>query len=1628
MLFKRIASLLLTAVCLVGPSEIYAGLSGSYLVGSGGLYANLSQALSALSSEGMEGDVYLKVTSSVQVGPFVIGNVQGQSEFDLQIGPSGISVVTLVTTDTTQPILTMSGAENVHLHGFSMTSPAVSQPALRISNGSRNNSVSGSWLLGRSTGRIVEITGTGSDYNLIKDCTLRRGGEGVHMDGGSPSGYGNSIVRCAIDSVSQGVVVYRQSNCTIENNTILTNAGSAGSSNAISVGTQAAIDSVFVTGNTISDVTAGSGYAVAIRHNPLSSYSYLRASNNFIFGFRNTGSSQVRAVYLSGGENRIVNNSILVNDVSATGTAYCVYNGLLAPENKLSLKNNILVNLEATRTAYCIFNLTAAANLESDNNLFYGIGEAYSLGYLIQPLHSLPVWQSNTGLDAHAREGNPQFVSDTDLHLLSTSELAHQNGAVALDVPRDRDNQTRFQPPDIGADEYDYDAPTRDVAILGVIGLPPSFPEHSLLRLEVVVQNRGSAAVNNLPLRLSYGDTARAEVIVSLAPSVSDTTLLLWSTGEIHPNASLTVEAMLPLDANPEDNGRSFTLAVTGQPLSGTYRVGGPGADFQSITSAAEALNSRGVSDDVILYVADGLYSETLQLNSVGGLSSDATLLIRPVPEAEGIVMLSPSNAEQVIGLTNVSYVTIEGLIVRGDGTGQNVVSLTGDSHNNTLRNCQISGGSQSQSSASGVFAGPGCYGNRFQNLEISSAYNGIRLEGSSTSGDAGNHIVGSTINNVRVGVFAMWQRDMLVETCEISVEENSVSYPCYGIRVGNMRGGDTVQIVNNSISRCISSGTLYGLSCESGSGTVQVVNNRIGQFDAQTSGQVNAISVQSGQADIYHNTIHIGDLSSQQVTGIVISGHQTVVNLLNNIVSVDEPVATARFIEWSGGDITSNHNLYDAPGSNTQFRFARSSLDNEYASLSSWTESTGQDSSSLTSIAGFISSEDLHIRPDAAGPSDRGLFLPDFAIDIDGNLRGATPDIGADEYDFIGAITDLEVASIELPVAPLLAATSYDMLSIVRNVGQHPVNNAIVRLCYNLVPVDSQIVSLSAGELLDVYWTWVSPPVDLAFGSLRVVVAAAGDAVDDNDYVDQSIVVAGSPLSGTVTVAPEGAEYSSLSALLENLKWRGISEQTTVLLSEGNYEGPFRFSGVLGADSVRRLVVIPESGANVTLSAANATAVVEFLNTDFVRLQGLTIECGENTPVGLMLDGLSCSNEINSCTIAGPGASVINSIGIKLSGAECHGNGIEGSAISACYTGIQLSGDPVNLSRDNFAKSNSIEDVYYGVWVDHQQNARVIDNDIRPGTVNGPAGACYGVYVLQLGTTGSVRVEGNRIHDFVDTPGPRTNRASGIYSAPGISSTVEIVNNFIYGFSNLSTLRTRAIYLSSGSHLVAFNNIRMDDSPADNETAGIFVSTGTQHELYNNCIMGYENDVNSYALDIEAGANVVSDYNCFWGNSSLFRYAGVGAQDYEELSSFMAAGQDAHSYELHARYVSATDLHMQVTDSTMYSRGVYLQNVSSDVDGDLRRDPPCIGADEYVYQLTLDAPQDLTIYTSDGTSVTLSWQPVTAATGYYVYGAATLDELENSPSELGHTAETTWIWDISSVPENIRFFVVRAE
>lgn len=117
------------------------------------------------------------------------------------------------------------------------------------------------------------------------------------------------------------------------------------------------------------------------------------------------------------------------------------------------------------------------------------------------------------------------------------------------------------------------------------------------------------------------------------------------------------------------DANTVITFSSPGSPLSGTYTVGGTTPDFNTLSQAAIALNTRGVNGPVTLNIRPGDYEDVLHLTTIPGASHSNRITIT---KESGTVTISPRYGSRtastvlagdaIIRLDGASFVTIDGL------------------------------------------------------------------------------------------------------------------------------------------------------------------------------------------------------------------------------------------------------------------------------------------------------------------------------------------------------------------------------------------------------------------------------------------------------------------------------------------------------------------------------------------------------------------------------------------------------------------------------------------------------------------------------------------------------------------------------------------------------------------------------------------------------------------------------------------------------------------------------------------------------------------------------------------------------------------------------------------------------
>lgn len=365
--------------------------------------------------------------------------------------------------------------------------------------------------------------------------------------------------------------------------------------------------------------------------------------------------------------------------------------------------------------------------------------------------------------------------------------------------------------------------------------------------------------------------------------------------------------------------------------------------------------------------------------------------------------------------------------------------------------------------------------GNTFSNISQSGASSFTGIHSVTTSGHT-QQVYDNTISNITSGSNA-FTAIYLAESSSRSVHGNLVnnittSGTITGIQNGN--GNSTVHIFANDITGLSSSsaattGTVVsGITVAAGT-SVYIYNNFITDLNASASGGIDAIrgiSLTSTQSNsvtgLYYNTIYLNATSSGSIFGSAAVYHtasatatMAQLDMRNNIlVNTSVPNGTGRTIvlKRSAASLdnfaeTSDNNILYAgtPGSkNVIYNYASAifqTLD-EYK-----IHVAPREASSHTEMPPFldITTPPYNLRlptniPTLAEGTGQVITSPvSITTDFDGQPRGSSPDIGADEFSGLSAFVENPLTFAAVP-----ASSQQNSLSFAKNTA----GNNVILVC----------------------------------------------------------------------------------------------------------------------------------------------------------------------------------------------------------------------------------------------------------------------------------------------------------------------------------------------------------------------------------------------------------------------------------------------------------------------------------------------------------------------------------------------------------------------------------------------------
>ncbi len=442
----------------------YAQLSGTYTIGAtASNYTSFSAAISALTTNGVNGPVIFKVASGTYASNFTIPNISGSSSTNTITFESAAldSSLVVIQSNSSSDFITLSNAKHIkfqHL-GFNLCKTKLTGNIQDISFS--NNKYDFTYSQPISFNIIEIATGANVQYISFNNNYFLKGERAIAFEAANGSSISSNIVisdNIFIDQRRRGVEIDGE-NILISSNYLNASLGGLAPPNAMGVDDYYGIEidncdtNLIIESNKLFFEGSTCVAGIHIHNCDLSSNNIAYIKNNFI---KHRVSYVAHAILVDSSANiSVVNNSSLSiyysNYPYADSTT--IINVKFGYDNSnIILKNNIIDNRTGGKAFYSD---SPVGSFTSDYNCLRSTGPYLIGAQYIGWKTSISSWTSSTTKDINSVSTDPMFSSYMDLHF--TNQNFDNLGTPVIGVTSDIDGEIRNTvTPDIGADEFTF--------------------------------------------------------------------------------------------------------------------------------------------------------------------------------------------------------------------------------------------------------------------------------------------------------------------------------------------------------------------------------------------------------------------------------------------------------------------------------------------------------------------------------------------------------------------------------------------------------------------------------------------------------------------------------------------------------------------------------------------------------------------------------------------------------------------------------------------------------------------------------------------------------------------------------------------------------------------------------------------------------------------------------------------------------------------------------------------------------------------------------------------------------------------------------------------------------------------
>jgi hypothetical protein len=978
-------------------------LSGEHLIGEGGTFAKLTDAIHIIRNCGASGNVTLQLKGN-HAGVIDLSDISDyMGDYTLTITSYDNHPDSAIITATTGAGILLNKSDNIVINAITVNVSTGGIPAIQFTGACTNVVIRDCRLLGDTTTTttgtanavISKIASTGVVDSISFINNLIRGGYyGFYFLGGtSATAYGTNVVfdsntvshqysyafhpcSTAFNSVSHNTILSRTKNTT-----------------AIWYGMRLAYVRGDITGNIIRQCTAAITTPVGIwtqYYNHLDTNNGLIANNEIMIRTTST-TVTYSGIYV----NSYTHADILHNSIFVGGTNGRGIHVVSSAYTFLNVKNNNIV-MEAD-AAFPV-RLAAVTNVSQwifdYNNMFAPV----NVGYATSAHTDIGSWQSVVTSDKNSKSIKPEFIDTTSLELKNSSGLLCN---IIPPITHDIYNTPRIGITTMGCYDkpYNGNATLQEIVELTNDGAPVQAED-----IKVIVYNTGAEHMTSVNLEWSVDGVSRGSNDYPVSLQKGDSTMITIGTlSNLNTNAMVKAwinminDGSLPDEFTGDDTVSRFIVVCNGGGYGGLVKIGKSVGAFPTVEIAYQAMLTCGVSNDITVQFEQGTYTGTINLSRSSTLFGNHHLTITSSTGNAGDVTILPSSGA-VIVLDSSHNVTIKGLTIDASAGTLPAIQFSGACTNVVVRDCRLLGNTTTTTSATtnapvSKVASTGVVDSiSFINNLIDGGYYGFYFLGGTSATAYGTNIVfdSNTLSNQYY--YAFHPCSTAFNSCSHNTmisRDTLISTTWYGMRLAYVSGPITGNIIKQctaAITQPVGIWTQYYNHLATDNGLI--ANNEIMIRTTSSTVTYSGIYVNTyTHADIINNSIFVRGTDGRGIH--VVTSAYTFLNVKNNNIVMEAaaafPIRLAAVTNLSQWDFDYN-NMY-AP---TNTGYATSA----HTSIAGWQSVVTSDKNSVSVLPVFVDSTTMKLS--SYNDSLECLLNTNVPADIEGENRFSITTMGA--------------------------------------------------------------------------------------------------------------------------------------------------------------------------------------------------------------------------------------------------------------------------------------------------------------------------------------------------------------------------------------------------------------------------------------------------------------------------------------------------------------------------------------------------------------------------------------------------------------------------------------------------------